>query len=120
MDLAYERSESQKQNTNDSHQSNEECSFVSSFNLRKVDADLGILSQCSAPTHVCVEDMSSTLGGRCVPVMSGERKLQTTCEIKCTPASACEGLSQDFIDNNIGLGSCCGEQACVGVSGKSF
>ena len=119
VDLAYE-TESQKQSANESHQSNDECSFVSSFNLRKADADLGILSQCSAPAHVCVEDASSTLGGRCVPVMSRERKLQTTCETKCTPASACEGLSQDFIDNKIGQGSCCGEEACVGVSGKVF
>jgi len=118
VDLAYE-TESQKQSANESHQSNEECSFVSSFNLRKADADLGILSQCSAPAHVCVEDASSTLGGRCVPVMSRERKLQTTCETKCTPASACEGLSQDFIDNKIGQGSCCGEEACVGVSESS-
>lgn len=104
--------------TNESKSTKEECSFISSFNLRGGEADLGILS-CSDPKDICVEDISSGLGGRCISPSLEQRKMQeaTECDTKCTPASACEGLSADFIANNIGLGSCCGDYACVGVSG---
>jgi hypothetical protein len=118
ISVAYKR-ESQKY-TNQSKSATEECSFLASPNLRGVDADLGILS-CSDPENICVEDRSSSLGGRCMSLSSGRRKMQeaTECDTKCTPASACEGLSADFIANNIGLGSCCGDYACVGVSESS-
>lgn len=117
VNVAYE---SQFQNqTNELHSIEEECSFTASVSLRGGDADTGILSSCSNPEHVCVEDVSSSRGGRCALVVSEKRRLQTgACETKCTPDSACEGLSQDFIDNNIGERSCCGEYACVGVSGS--
>jgi hypothetical protein len=121
VNVAYEN-QSQKQSANESTYADEECSFTSSFNSRKVDADLGILLSCSNPKHICTEDRKSSLGGRCASIESERRReLQsTTCTAKCTPASACQcqGLSQDFIINNIGVGSCCEYKACVGVSGE--
>ena len=116
VDLAYE-SETQTHSTINFVSSHEECHFATSFSLRRVNVDVGILYACSDPDHVCVEDILSSVGGRCVP--NRKLKTTTTCDTKCTPASACEGLSQDFIDNNIGLGSCCGDKACVGVSATS-
>jgi hypothetical protein len=118
VDAAY-NSESQK-HLIDSHLAKDECSFVASFNLRGADADTGILSSCSDPEQVCVEDVTSSLGGRCAFIASGSRRLGTTCTTKCTPASACTGLSQDFINNRIGKGSCCGDKACVGMSSEWF
>jgi hypothetical protein len=115
VNAAYDL-ESQKHMT-EPHSAKEECSFISSFNLRGADADTGILSSCSDPKQVCVEDVTSSLGGRCAFISSGSRRLATTCTTKCSPASACTGLSQSFIENNIGEGSCCGDQACVGMSG---
>eukprot|EP00804_Cyclotella_cryptica_P000242 CCRYP_010191-RB/>CCRYP_010191-RB protein AED:0.13 eAED:0.13 QI:240/1/1/1/0.9/0.80/21/698/524 len=114
VDKVYNR-ETQINGANDSFSVGEECSFGTSSNLRGVDADVGILSGCSDPDFVCVEDFTSDLGGRCAPITAKQRKLQTACT-KCTPASACEGLSQAFIENKIGEGSCCGEKACAGVS----
>ena len=60
-----------------------------------------------------MEDDRSSLGGHCVSVEMHERELQTTCT-KCDNGG-CNGLSQDFIENNIGDGSCCGSGACFGV-----
>jgi hypothetical protein len=119
VNVAYEN-QSQKQNTNESTYADEECLFVSSFNSRKVNADVGILLSCSDPEHICIEDRKSSLGGRCVSIESERRELQSTptCTAKCTGELACEGLSQDFVNNNIGAGSCCGYKACVGVSGE--
>ena len=97
----------------------EECMpFSSRFRQNKTDT--GILG-CTDPNSICVKDTLSSLGGRCVSQDAGRRELQDAedyCTEKCTGNSACEGLSQDFIDNNIGENSCCGESACRGLNGK--
>jgi hypothetical protein len=120
INVAYD--DEVKKRTSESYLTDEECSFVASFNLHGVGVatDTGIL--CSDHEQVCVEDATSSLGGRCASVTSdASRKLKgTTCTTKCTPASACEGLTQTFISTKIGDGSCCGEKACVGLSGGCF
>ena len=97
----------------------EECIPLFSSKLRSErNADMGILG-CPEPGLVCARDELSSLGGRCVSRDTvGHRKLQYgggnyTCLEKCTGDGACEGLSQDFIDNNIGENSCCGTHACA-------
>eukprot|EP00956_Cyclotella_meneghiniana_P022803 scaffold43484_cov73-Cyclotella_meneghiniana.AAC.1 len=96
----------------------EECSFVVSSKLRGYGSDTGILG-CTDPKAVCVEDKLSSLGGRCASSAIVSRRLQDTqpCNAKCTGKNACQGLSQDFIDNNIGENSCCGYNACAGITG---
>ena len=94
----------------------EECSFVPS-SVRVDQADIGILG--CAEDFVCVEDDRSSLGGRCVSVDTSHRNLDPC--IKCSGTDACYGLSQDFIDNKIADGSCCGSFACYYVNeGKTF
>ena len=94
----------------------EECVPLFSPKLRERNADVGVLG-CPEAGLVCKRDELSSLGGRCVSQdAAGHRKLQDDeeeyCPEKCTGDGACEGLSQDFIDNNIGENSCCGEGAC--------
>ena len=96
----------------------EECSFASS-GLHRNDADTGILS-CGADS-ICVEDGRSSLGGVCVsadPHMPRNLLVNTTCATKCTGTNACATLSQVFKDDFIGEGSCCGVNACNGITGK--
>jgi hypothetical protein len=85
--------------------------------LRGQPADPGILG-CSDPDYICVEDELSSLGGRCAPRAVAGRELQHTppCTSKCSD-NGCTGLSQAVI-NNIGANSCCGEKACVGITGE--
>jgi hypothetical protein len=78
-------------------------------------SDVGILT-CDAYS-TCVQDETSYHGGRCV-ASSTSRDLQ--CAAKCTGKLACNGLSQAFIDNYIGCGSCNGPYACDGVDRKSY
>ena len=95
----------------------EECVPLFSPKLRERSADIGVLG-CPEAGLVCKRDELSSLGGRCVSrdAAGHNRKLQDDegeyCPEKCTGDGACEGLSQDFIDNNIGENSCCGEGAC--------
>ena len=115
--IAYNNDEKQLDiNSPSAH--GEECSFVTSLQLKRPEADTGILG-CK-PNYVCVEDSLSSLGGRCVMGEKVHRHLQNTpaCTAKCTGTDACRGLSQDFIDNNIGDKSCCGEEACADITGK--
>eukprot|EP00804_Cyclotella_cryptica_P018215 CCRYP_005958-RA/>CCRYP_005958-RA protein AED:0.44 eAED:0.44 QI:287/1/1/1/0.91/0.92/13/81/362 len=105
----------------------EECSFVNSFQRQEVEADIGIL-KCSSPNHVCIQDWSSSLGGRCTlsmtynnstrEIWTEKRELQTC--IKCQGDKACDNLSPTFIANNIGCGSCNGASACADVSASSI
>eukprot|EP00956_Cyclotella_meneghiniana_P029763 scaffold73122_cov61-Cyclotella_meneghiniana.AAC.2 len=69
--------------------------------------------------ETCVEDASSSSGGRCAVVSADgaaamEPRLEEECR-KCEGTKACEGLSVDFIANNIGCGSCNGSIACKGL-----
>ena len=90
-----------------------ECAFVDSVTVRK-SVDVGVLS-CSAG-KVCVEDSTSTMGGRCEILVSPddeaaalepqhERKL---CE-KCVGKWACDYVEDQ---SKIGCGSCIGIGAC--------
>ena len=115
VDSAYEV-ESYHQDIN-SFGASEECFFAKRSYLRDNAVDVGILQACSDPGYVCIEDSTSSLGGICILDEMVERELQTTCT-KCTPASACAGLSATFIANNIGAGSCCGDKACQGITGE--
>ena len=95
----------------------EECvPLLSPKHHRERSADIGVLG-CPEAGLVCQMDKLSSLGGRCVSQDAvGHRKLldeEEYCPEKCTGEKACEGLSQDFIDNNIGENSCCGYQACA-------
>lgn len=79
-------------------------------------SDVGILT-CDAYS-TCIEDETSYYGGRCV-ASSTSRDLRA-CAAKCTGKDACAGLSQAFIDNYIGCGSCNGPSACEAVDRKSY
>ena len=96
----------------------QECHFASS-GLRGNEADTGILG-CTEH-YICVEDEHSLLGGKCITT-GMKRSLQIaspiTCATKCEGTDACKGMTQDFIDKNIGEGSCCGERACYNVNSK--
>ena len=96
----------------------EECAFVVSSKQRGHHADSGILG-CTDPKAFCVEDKLSSLGGRCTSSAIASRALQHTpaCTEKCTGVAACHGLTPEFIHFNIGENSCCGFQACIGITG---
>ena len=86
------------------------CAFKGGIAIWK-SADVGVLS-CGVG-EVCVEDSTSTLGGRCeVLVNDGAADLEPQrerelCE-KCVGSSACQGVDQ----SKIGCGSCMGTSAC--------
>jgi hypothetical protein len=105
-----------KENLHDTHGNHhvDECSFVNSGE-QHVQPDIGIL--CSNPNHVCIEDSTSSRGGRCVDLgttIAEERDLQSC--VKCAGNLACANLTQAFIDNNVGCDSCNGYKACMGVT----
>ena len=95
-----------------------ECSFVNAFKVDKTLVDTGILECGSGLT--CVEDETSSLGGRCNVLMDMEtniesRRLLVDCTFsdgttgtKCVGANACTG--SDI--TKIGCGSCLGDQSC--------
>ncbi len=110
----------------------EECPFVakapatSELNYRQV--DLGVLQLCGNAGHICVQDESSSIGGRCVletrPAEEtvshhsevGEvERILPTCE-KCNGTRACLYADQ----SKIGCGSCIGDYTCYGFSGESI
>jgi hypothetical protein len=87
-------------------------------------SDVGILT-CANPQDVCVKSSSSSLGGFCVSAdvdianrkLERERQLVTrhwcyytngTKGEKCHGWFACRNLSDSFIENNVGCGSCNG------------
>ncbi|KAL7508230.1 hypothetical protein ACHAXN_008534 [Cyclotella atomus] len=119
VDVAYEKHDERLQAAGEHPSLDEECDFVTSFKLRGSDADAGILG-CTNPEYVCVEDDSSSRGGRCVPDVFAHRKLQTSntppCTTKCTGIGACGGGTDP---NIVGAASCCGYRACFGITGTS-
>jgi hypothetical protein len=96
-----------------------ECSFVVSSSLRGDNIDAGIL-KCSDPNYICVEDVNSSLGGRCVAAIATKQRMLQNTPNPCTRCygGGCDGLSDEFITNNVGEGSCCGAYACVGATSK--
>ena len=114
--------------SNMNHMAGAECIPQDGSNEEDYDkVDLGILNGCNDPDHVCVEDASSPARGICVDSSSltdnldsnqnirGHRRLlqcqykNGTSGVKCTGNGACGGLSNDFISNKIGCGSCNGD-----------
>ena len=94
---------------------NKECTFANEVNIRKKSSDVGILS-CDMG-DLCVEDFTSSLGGRCVsvssvPVALGAQPERQLCD-KCVgdEYQACFGVDQ----SNIACGSCMGNHACNGL-----
>lgn len=117
----------------------EECHLGNGNNPGFV--DVGILNRCGQVGHVCIEHYSSTLGGVCVDIGSdveeevdsfrrfnqSEKSLFTACTYKngtsgekCSGHRACGGLSDSFINTNIGCGSCNAYSACRGLTGESI
>ena len=100
---------------------NNECLFVNAFKKQEIQADVGIL-KCGAH-EICVEDFSSSLGGRCVVFANKETSLNSrrqliackfannTDGVKCEGLYACDGVNETLI----GCGSCIGDFACSGL-----
>ena len=91
---------------------NKECTFANEVNIRKKSSDVGILS-CDMG-DLCVEDFTSSLGGRCVsvssvPVALGAQAERQLCD-KCV--GGCVGVVDQ---SNISCGSCMGDGACDGL-----
>ena len=91
-----------------------ECAFVDRIAVQK-SADVGVLS-CGVG-KVCVEDSTSTVGGRCKLLASADdeaaalepQRERELCE-KCLGNNACVGVD-DL--SRIGCGSCIGVYACA-------
>ena len=95
-----------------------ECALADRITVRK-SADVGVLS-CGVG-EVCVEDSTSTMGGRCdvlVPdndeaaALEPQRELHEECE-KCMGNNACSGVVDQ---SGIGCGSCIGIYACADLA----
>lgn len=115
-----------------------ECSpFPKTFQAN-YSADTGILAFCENPRQICIKDAKSSFGGFCADPFSSfdgvmsenmlidrQRRL-TACHYqngtaggtKCAGGRACDGLTELFIANSIGCGSCNGYGACQYISGK--
>lgn len=113
----------------------DECYFSAASKIQGAMADTGILSSCGAGWG-CIEDVTSSLGGRCVLigdalgriVQTHQRTLDGgnpcyysnctggipcnydngTAGIKCYGLGACDDVSPDIV----GCGSCIGKFAC--------
>ena len=95
-----------------------ECALADRITVRK-SADVGVLS-CGVG-EVCVEDSTSTMGGRCdvlVPdndeaaALEPQRELHEECE-KCVGDNACSGVIDQ---SGIGCGSCIGLYSCANLA----
>eukprot|EP00804_Cyclotella_cryptica_P029587 CCRYP_017311-RE/>CCRYP_017311-RE protein AED:0.04 eAED:0.04 QI:125/1/1/1/0.6/0.45/11/3431/292 len=95
---------------NDFRSSPSISSTLQSIN-RTSTVDVGLL-KCDSDFS-CIRDATSSTGGRCIP-SSTSRSLQT-CD-KCIGYLACYRLSQTFIDDNIGCGSCIGNYSCAAIN----
>jgi hypothetical protein len=100
-----------------------ECSFANGFKAQEHQTDMGILN-CGTGL-ICVEDESSSKGGRCTTAVTGEvakhhRQLVActyvngTYGVKCEGPSACNGADTA----KIGCGSCIGNNACSDWTGN--
>jgi hypothetical protein len=102
----------------------------------------GILSGCENSSHVCVPDASSSQGGTCLDIKVATSDVEGgfkgrdgshryladrlincvyrngTAGCKCDEPGACGDLSEAFIQNNIGCGSCRAYGACTDLTGK--
>lgn len=83
--------------------------------------DVGILYQCTNSEHVCIEDDTSLYGGVCAGYL--RHRHLTACNyangtlggVNCNGSLSCAGLSAAFIANNIGCGSCNGNNGESGI-----
>lgn len=102
-----------------------ECSYVNAFKIAETHADTGILDCGSG--EACIQDDSSSAGGRCIRVKDDEVALEShryllacsfangTAGQKCVGNYSCYGVA-DL--RKIGCGSCHGEAACSQVHGN--
>lgn len=101
-----------------------ECSFLNGFKVQVTSPDIGIL--CNGVGETCVEDKTSSIGGRCVDLVKekviadNHRELVSNCQykngtigIKCDKMYSCYNADP----SKIGCGSCIGANACYGVTG---
>eukprot|EP00956_Cyclotella_meneghiniana_P016966 scaffold27336_cov35-Cyclotella_meneghiniana.AAC.2 len=100
---------------------NKECTVngVEEVDVQEMSEDVGILS-CDTG-ELCLEDSTSSLGGRCFsdpsnPVDLGPQR--ELCE-KCVGDDACDGLT-DSDKANIACGSCIGMRACKDSPGVTI
>ena len=96
----------------------DECSFINAFKVQEILAATGIL-KCGA-YEICVEDASSSVGGRCIALAQKETYVKAhrelvactftdgTAGVKCDGKYACNGANESLI----GCGSCIGDEAC--------
>lgn len=117
-------------------QTSAECTFLNAF------TDVGILTPC--PIGTCIEDSTSSLGGRCVELFNEEdyysynsgssydggsstggatfgigtqRHLQTCTLTNGTASTRCTGPLACFNQNyaTVACGSCNGKKSCMGM-----
>lgn len=106
-----------------------ECLFEKGFKFDYIkfdynNADIGVLS-CGYGS-VCVEDNTSSIGGRCIKIkyvgdyVTSRRQLATDCQYvngtfgrKCVGIDACYNADE----TKIGCGSCIGNYTCDSMSG---
>ena len=85
--------------------------------------DMGVLISSCGNSGVCVEDASSSTGGRCIVTIAGtflnsqedRRQLSACTFADGTPGTKCDGVDACAgIDNlsHVGCGSCNGKEAC--------
>lgn len=66
-----------------------------------------------------MKDELSSLGGRCGPKAMANRRMQEAYE--CAPGTKCQGIDAcggGTDPNIVAVGSCCGYNACYGISGE--
>ena len=89
---------------------------VEEVDIQEMSEDVGILS-CDIG-ELCLEDSTSSLGGRCFSDPSNPVDLGPQRELcdKCTGDFACNGVSDSDKANNIACGSCDGIVACYNLA----
>eukprot|EP00804_Cyclotella_cryptica_P007675 CCRYP_001308-RA/>CCRYP_001308-RA protein AED:0.08 eAED:0.08 QI:258/1/1/1/0.37/0.33/9/235/705 len=99
-----------------------ECLFVNAFKDQDMQVDTGILGCASFQT--CVEDATSSAGGRCVTLEDVETSVESFgTAVLCTFTNGTNGYKCDGIDacvdvdqSLIGCGSCVGDESCKGIA----
>jgi hypothetical protein len=105
----------------------DECSYEKAVKAQQMHLDIGILGTLSCGSGLtCVEDPSSSVGGRCIALVVAEPVIQSvddtslpckymngTMGIKCAGDYACSGSD----DTRIGCGSCIGISSCRNLTG---
>jgi hypothetical protein len=105
----------------------DECSYEKAVRVKEMHLDIGILGTLGCGSGLtCVEDATSSVGGRCVSLVVAEPVIQSVVDVslpckymngtigmKCAGADACSGSN----DTRIGCGSCIGDFSCNNLTG---